>query len=144
MQEVAIASFNLYYSWKTSSQAPAYASNTELFVSITIVGLISNKCKPTECLESPLTRIFYLKITLMNFLKNWSPSYVTLVHILRKSQRETYYKTVIKPALLYGSAIWTSSNKQHLNNLFKCQKRAARIILDKDRDAPSIDQCLNL
>ena len=39
---------------------------------------------------------------------------------------------------MYGSTIWSSSNKENMTRLFKIQKRAARSILIADRDTRSI------
>ena len=49
---------------------------------------------------------------------------------LKRNQREVYYKAVIKPVILYGANVWTSTSKGNINSIFKLQKRAARIILD--------------
>ena len=57
---------------------------------------------------------------------------------LKQLQRETYYHGVIQPTLLYGSIIWDSCNVEHLQSIFKLQKRAARIILDAERFTPSV------
>ena len=51
---------------------------------------------------------------------------------LKRNQREIYYKAVIKPVILYGANIWTSTSKGNINSIFKLQKRAARIILDAE------------
>ena len=62
-----------------------------------------------------------------------------LCHIspyLKRNQRDIYYSTIIKPVMLYGSTIWTSCSKE---KILRLQKRAARIILDAERTAPSID-----
>ena len=39
---------------------------------------------------------------------------------------------------MYGSTIWSSSNKDNLARLFKIKKRAARVILMAGCDTPSI------
>ena len=48
------------------------------------------------------------------------------------------YNAVIKPALLYGASIWTSTSKENLNNIFRLQKRAVRIILDANLRSRSL------
>ena len=48
---------------------------------------------------------------------------------LKHSQRDIYYSTIIKPIMLYGNMICTSSNKGNLLKVRRLQKRAARIIL---------------
>ena len=52
---------------------------------------------------------------------------------------DIYYSTIIKPVMLYGSTIWTSCSKENLLKVPRLQKRAARIILDAERTAPSVD-----
>ena len=51
---------------------------------------------------------------------------------LKRNQREIYCKAVIKPVILYGANIWTSTSKGNINSIFKLWKRAARIILDAE------------
>ena len=58
---------------------------------------------------------------------------------LKRNQRDIYYSTIIKPVMLYGSTIWTSCSKENLLKVLRLQKRAARIILDAERTAPSVD-----
>jgi hypothetical protein len=43
---------------------------------------------------------------------------------LKQKQKAYYYEAVIKPLLLYGSSIWSSSNKGNLDNVLRMQKRA--------------------
>lgn len=57
---------------------------------------------------------------------------------LKRNQRDIYYSTIIKPVMLYGSTTWTSCNKENLLKVRRLQKRAARIILDAERTAPSV------
>ena len=58
---------------------------------------------------------------------------------LKRNQRDIYYSTIIKPVMLYGSTIWTSCSKANLLKVLRLQKRAARITLDAERTAPSVD-----
>jgi hypothetical protein len=58
---------------------------------------------------------------------------------LKLSQRQTYYDTIIRPAIAYCSTIWSSCNSNSINRILKCQKRASRIILDADKTARSIN-----
>ena len=51
---------------------------------------------------------------------------------LKSDHKKTYYNAIIKPVLLYGANIWTSTSKENLNNILRLQKRAARIILDAE------------
>ena len=76
-----------------------------------------------------------------NLCKKLSKRIGLLRHIckyLKKEQREIYYNGVVKPVLMYGSTIWSNSNKENMPRLFKIQKRAARSILMADRDTRSI------
>ena len=45
---------------------------------------------------------------------------------------------MIKPVILYGANIWTSTSKGNINSIFKLQKRAARIILDAEPRSRSV------
>ena len=67
----------------------------------------------------------------IGLLKHISP-------FLKQRQRETYYNGVIKPTLLYRSMIWDSCNVEHLQSIWKLQKRAARFILNAKRLTPSV------
>ena len=40
--------------------------------------------------------------------------------------------------MLYGSTIWTSCSKENLLKVLRLQKRAAKIILDAEKTAPSV------
>ena len=57
---------------------------------------------------------------------------------LKRSQRDIYYSTIIKPIVPYGSMIWTSCSKENLLKVLLLQKSAARIILDAKRTTPSV------
>ena len=46
--------------------------------------------------------------------------------------------SMIKPVFDYVNVIWTTCNKDNLGRVLKLQKRAARIILNADRMAPSV------
>ena len=58
---------------------------------------------------------------------------------LKQKQCEIYYCTIIKPVLLYGSTVWCSCKQDDLQRVLKLQKRAARVILNADRRACSVD-----
>ena len=50
---------------------------------------------------------------------------------LKKNQRIIYFNAVIKPLMMFASAVWTSCNKEVLERVLRKQlKRAARIILE--------------
>ena len=50
-----------------------------------------------------------------------------------------YYDAMIKPVILYGSAVWTVTSKENLNRVLKLQKKAAQVILDMGTSARSVD-----
>jgi len=53
--------------------------------------------------------------------------------LLPQNERVLLYNTPIKPILMYGSSIWGSiTSKQSLTRLLNLQKRAARVILNKN------------
>ena len=54
-------------------------------------------------------------------------------------ERIIYYNAMIKSVILYGSTVWTVTSKENLNRVLKLQKRAARVILDMDTSARSVD-----
>ena len=45
---------------------------------------------------------------------------------------------MIRSALLHGSSIWTSCDKENLGRVLKLQKRAARVISDADNQASGV------
>jgi len=49
-----------------------------------------------------------------------------------------YYNTMIRPIIDYVSVVWTSCDKHTLIHVLKLQKRAARVILDANRQANSV------
>ena len=44
-----------------------------------------------------------------------------------------FYNALIKPIMLYGSCVWSSTSCENINRIYKLQKRAARVILNADR-----------
>jgi len=58
--------------------------------------------------------------------------------LLPHKQRILYYNSMIKPVFDYVNVIWTTCNKDNLGRVLKLQKRAARIILNAVRRAPSV------
>ena len=60
------------------------------------------------------------------------------VHTSKRDHKKIYYNAVIKPGILYSANIRTSSCKENLNNIFRLQKRAARIILDTESRSHSL------
>ena len=61
--------------------------------------------------------------------------------LLHQNERVLLYNTTIKPILMYGSSIWGSiTSKQNLTRLLNLQKRAARVILNKNnRESRTVD-----
>lgn len=53
--------------------------------------------------------------------------------------RIQFYYALIHPHFLYCCTLWGNASNELLNDLLKLQKRAARLILDKKPDAPSIE-----
>ena len=53
-------------------------------------------------------------------------------------QRKLYYNAMIKQTMLYASTVWTSCSAENLQRVFKLQKRAARVILNADTKANSV------
>ena len=51
-------------------------------------------------------------------------------HYLPLKERIQFYNAIIKPVLMFGGLIWSSTSKENLRRVFKLQKRAARVILD--------------
>ena len=41
--------------------------------------------------------------------------------------------------MMYGSSVWVSTSVDNLNKVFRLQKRAARVILNADTRANSVD-----
>ena len=53
-------------------------------------------------------------------------------------QRKLYYNAMIKQTMLYASTVWTSCSVENIQNVFRLQKRAARVILGADTKANSV------
>ena len=69
--------------------------------------------------------------------KKFSKRLGLLKHIspfLKQRQRETYYSSVIKPILQYGSMIWDSCNIEHLQSILKLQKKERHALYSMLRD----------
>ena len=64
---------------------------------------------------------------------------LTFTHkiILKYTFKKAIFNAYILPHLDYCCTIWGYSTNESLNQIFKFQKRAARIILDQPYDAPS-------
>ena len=68
------------------------------------------------------------------------------IGILRKirtylplKQRILYYNSMIKPVMNYVNVIWSNCDQESLGRVLKLQKRAARVILNANFDASSVE-----
>jgi len=94
-----------------------------------LLGLQIDEDLTFDCYVEELNRKLSKRI---GVLKHISP-------YLKQTQRELFYKTIIKPTILYCATIWAYGNKDHETNIIKLQKRAARSILKADRHTRSIN-----
>ena len=46
---------------------------------------------------------------------------------------------MIKQTMIYGSSVWVSTSVDNVNKVFRLPKRAARVILNADTRANSVD-----
>ena len=60
-------------------------------------------------------------------------------HCLPLDQQILYYNAMIKQIMMYGSSVWVSRSVDNLNKVFRLQKCAARVILNADTRANSVD-----
>ena len=81
------------------------------------------------CYVDKLCKKISLRIGVLNKIKA----------CLSLKQRILYYNAMIKPILSYVNVVWTVCSKCDLLRLLRLQKRAARVILDADPRAPSVD-----
>ena len=51
-------------------------------------------------------------------------------HYIPLKERIQFYNAIVKPILIYGGLIWSSTSKKSLRRVFKFQKRAARLVLN--------------
>ena len=63
----------------------------------------------------------------------------TIKSFLPLEQCILYYNAMIKQVMLYGSIVWSSCSIQNLKKVFRLQKRAARVIIDANRRANSVE-----
>jgi len=71
-------------------------------------------------------------------LSQWIGIWKRIKCCLPLKHRLLYYNTMIRPIIDYVSVVWTSCDKHTLTRVLKLQKRAARVILDADRQANSV------
>ena len=67
----------------------------------------------------------------LGLLKHISP-------YLKQAQREMYFNSVVKPIMMHGTMIWDNCNNGCKLLILRLQKGAARIILNADRETPSV------
>ena len=51
----------------------------------------------------------------------------------------TMYNSLVLPHFTYCSTVWQGSSADHINKLYKLQKRAARVITGSNYDTRSTD-----
>ena len=61
------------------------------------------------------------------------------IAVLKKKSGVIYYNATIKQIMMYGSSVWVSTSVDNLNEVFRLQKCAARVILNADTKANSLD-----
>ena len=98
------------------------ATANEKLLGLNVDNQLSFKAHITQTLKK-CNLYLYLLLRIKSFLS---------IH-----SRKLFFNAYILPHLDYCCAIWGCSTSQYLNQLFKFQKRAARIILDQPYDAPS-------
>ena len=54
-------------------------------------------------------------------------------------QRKQYYNTMVKQVMMYSASIWGSCSPENFVRILKLQKCAARVILDADTSANSVE-----
>ena len=108
-------------------------ANTPLRLDIKIDGSVIEEVPSHKILGDSIERHLNFESHIDGLLKKLSKRIGLFKHIspyLKRRQRETYYNSVIKPTLLYGSMVWDNCNVELLQRILKLQKRAARIILE--------------
>jgi retron-type reverse transcriptase len=60
-------------------------------------------------------------------------------HHLPLNARKAFYRCLILSLMDYCCVIWGNTSTQNLDRLHRLQKRAARLILDRDHKAPSLE-----
>ena len=59
-------------------------------------------------------------------------------------QRKAYYNVMIKQTILYTSTVWSACSTGNLQRVFRLHKRSARVILDADTLANSVELFMKL
>ena len=89
---------------------------------------INNSLTWTSLIEATLKKCNSL-LFLLNRIKQY----------LNVPTRKLFYNAYILPHLDYCCSIWGNANSELMNSVVKFQKRAARSILDKPLETPSIE-----
>ena len=56
----------------------------------------------------------------------------TIKRNLPMEERKLFYNAMIKPVILYGCCVWSTTSCENIHRVFKLQKPAARAIIDAD------------
>ena len=68
---------------------------------------------------------------------------IAVLKIIRRhlhlNQRILYYNAMIKQIVMYSSSVWVSTSVDNLNKVFRLEKGAARVILNADTRANSVN-----
>ena len=89
-------------------------------------------------IDNSLSWSFHIESTLkkcnsLQFLLNRIKQYLNV------TTRKLFYNTYILPHIDYCCSIWGNANSELMNTVIKFQKRAARSILDKPMETPSVE-----
>ena len=106
---------------KLKNQTLEYCSAGKL-LGITVDQNLSWKMQVEQALKKCNTQLYLL---------------LRIKHFLNLATRKLFFNAYILPQLDYCCTIWGNCGDDLLNKVVKLQKRAARVILDKDFDTPT-------
>ena len=113
----------------------------DLSLQLKIGGVDINSVKSHKLLGLTLDSEMSYECHVEELSKKLSKRLGLLKHIssyLKQAQREMYFNSVVKPIMMYGSMIWDNCSNSCKQLILRLQKRAARIILNVDGEAPSV------